>query len=107
MPLPIKRTQSVGVNHLLLGIAITVAQDNYEVLFKKEFYERFQIICQKHLIPKVEYFNTSEQLKLVAIDKFSSRHRYCILSKNHPSYAEHYFLILSMINLPDISQFEG
>ena len=47
LPLPIKRTQSVGVNHLSLGIAITVAQDNYEVQFKEELYKRFQM-CQKH-----------------------------------------------------------
>ena len=55
LPLPLKRTQSVGVNHLPLGIAITVAQDNYEVQFKEELHKRFQI-CQKHIIPKVEYF---------------------------------------------------
>ena len=66
--LPIKRTQSVGVNHLSLGIAITVAQDNYEVQFKEELYKRLQI-CQKHLIPKVEYFNTIEQLKLAATNE--------------------------------------
>ena len=81
LPLPIKRTQSVGVNHLPLGIAITVAQGNYEVQFKEELYKMFQI-CQKHLIPKVEYFNTIEQLKLAATNESSkSRHRYYILSK--------------------------
>ena len=81
LPLPIKRTQSVGVNHLPLGIAIAVAQDNYELQFKEELYKRFQI-CQKHIIPKVEYFNTIEQLKLAATNESSkSRHRYYILSK--------------------------
>ena len=66
----IKRTQSVGVNPLPLGIAITMAQDNYDVQFKEELYKRSQI-CQKHLIPKVEYFNTIEQLKLAATDESS------------------------------------
>ena len=81
LPLPIKRTQSVGVNHLSLGIAITVVHDNYEVQFKEELYKRFQI-CQNHLIPKVEYFNTIEQLKLAATDEsLKSCHRYYILSK--------------------------
>ena len=81
LPLPIKRTQSVGVNHWPLGIAITVAQDNYEVQFKEELYKMFQI-CQKHLIPKVEYFSTIEQLKLAATNESSkSRYRYYILSK--------------------------
>ena len=111
LPLPIKRTQSVGVNHLPLGIAITVTQGNYEVQFKEKLYKRFQI-CQKHIIPKVEYFNAIEHLKLAATDESSkSHHRYYILSKNQflfvVSYAEHCFLILSMINLPDISQLEG
>ena len=60
-------------------------------------------ICQKHLIPKVEYFNTIEQLKLAATDEsLKSHHRYYILSKNQflfvVSYAEHCFLILSVIN---------
>ena len=74
LPLPIKRTQSVGVTHLSLGTAVTVAQDNYKVQFKEELYKRFQI-CQKHLIPKVEYFNTIEQLKLAATDEsLKSRH---------------------------------
>ena len=86
LPVPIKRTQSVGLNHLSLGIAITVAQDNYEVQFKEELYERFQI-CQKHIIPKVKYFNTIEQLKLAATDESSkSRHRYYILSKYEPIF---------------------
>ena len=82
LPLPIKRTQSVGVAlHLPLDIAITMAQDNYEVQFKEELYKRFQM-CQKHLIPEVEYFSTIEQLKLAATDESSkSRHRYYILSK--------------------------
>ena len=81
LPLPIKRTHSVGVNHLPLGIAITAAQDNYEVQFKEELYKMFQI-CQKHLIPKVEYFNTTEQLKLAATNESSkSCHRYYIRSK--------------------------
>ena len=65
---PIKRTQSVGVNYLPLGLAITMAQDNCEVRFKEELYKRSQI-CQKHLTPKVEYFNTIEQLKLAATDQ--------------------------------------
>ena len=34
--MPIKRTQSVGTDHLPLGIAVTMAQDNYEVQFKEE-----------------------------------------------------------------------
>ena len=111
LPVPIKRTQSVGVNHLSLGIAITMAQDNCEVQFKEELYKRFQI-CEKHLIPKVEYFNTIEQLKLATTDESSdSRHGYCMLTKYQflvvVSYAEHCFLILSVRNLPDISQFEG
>ena len=81
LPLSIKRTQSVGVNHLPLGTAMTMAQDNYEVQFKEELYKMFQI-CQKHLIPKVEYFNTIEQLKLAATNESSkSRHRYYILGK--------------------------
>ena len=81
MPVPIKRTQSVGVNHLPLGIAITAAQDNYEVQFKEELYKMFQI-CQKHIISKAEYFNTIEQLKLAATNESSkSRHRYYILIK--------------------------
>ena len=71
-----KRTQSVGLNHLPLGIAITMAQDNYKEQFKEELYKRSQI-CQKHLIPKVEYFNTIEQLKLAATDESSkTRHGY-------------------------------
>ena len=70
---PIKRTQSVAVNHLLLGTAMTMAQDNYEIQFKEELYKRFQI-CQKHLIPKVEYFNTIEQLKFAATDEPSKSH---------------------------------
>ena len=79
LPVPIKRTQSVFVNHLPLGIAITISQDNYEVQFKEDLYKRFHI-CQKHIIPKVEYFNTIEQLKLVATDVSSkSRHGYYIL----------------------------
>ena len=58
-----------------------MAQDNYKVQFKEELYKRFQI-GQKHLIPKVEYFNTTEQLKLAATDESSkSRHIYYILSK--------------------------
>ena len=61
LPAPIKRTQSVGVNHFPLGIAMTMAQDNYKVQFKEELYKRSQI-CQKHLIPKVEYFNTIPEL---------------------------------------------
>ena len=94
-----KKTQSVGINHFPLGIAITMAQDNYK-------------ICQKHLIPKLEYFSTLEQLKLMATGESSkTRHGYYILSKNQflfaVSYAEHCFLILSVRNLPDISQFEG
>ena len=81
LPLPIKRTQSVGVTHLPLGTAVTVAQDNYEVQFKEDLYKRFQI-CQKHLIPKVKYFNIIEQLKLAATDEsLKSCHRYYILSK--------------------------
>ena len=52
----------------------------------------------KNLIPKVEYFSTTEQLKLAAADESS---------KSCQSYAENCFLILSVINLPDISQFEG
>ena len=81
LPVPIKRTQSIGVNHLPLGTAITMAQDNYEVQFKEELYKMFQI-CQKHLIPKVEYFNTIEQLKLAATNESSkSCHRYYIFSK--------------------------
>ena len=76
LSVPIKRTQSVGVNHLSLGIAITIAQDNYDVQFEEELYKRFQI-CQKHLIPKMEYFITIEQLKLAATDESSKpRHRY-------------------------------
>ena len=113
LPLSIKRTQSVGFNHLPLGIAITTAQDNYKVQFKEVLYKRFQI-CQKHLIPKVEYFNTIEQLKLVATDEPSKTcHGYYTLSKSQflfvpvVSYAEHCFLILSVRNVPDISQFEG
>ena len=111
LSLPIKRTQSVGVNHLPFGISITMAQDNYEVQFKEVPYKRFQI-CQKHLIPKVEYFNTIEQLKLAATDEHSKTcHGYYILSKNQflfaVSCAEHCFLILSVRNVPDISQFEG
>ena len=111
LPLPIKRTQSVGVSHLPLGTATTMAQDNYKVQFKEELYRRFQI-CQKHLIPKVEYFNTIEQLKLAATDESSkSRHGYYILSKYQflfvVSCAELCFLVLSVRNLPDISQFEG
>ena len=66
----IKRTQSVGLNHLPLGIAITMAQDNYEVQYKEELKKRSQI-CQKHLIPKVEYLNTIEQLKLASTDESS------------------------------------
>ena len=42
--LPINRTQSVGVNHLPLGKAIRMAQDNYEVQFKEELYKRFQYV---------------------------------------------------------------
>ena len=108
---PIKRTQSVGDNHLPLGIPITTAQDNYEVQFKEELYKRFQI-CQKHLIPKVEYFNTIKQLKLAATDEsLKSCHGYYILTKYQflfvVSYAEHCFLIFRMRNLPDISQFQG
>ena len=76
LPVPIKRTQSVGLNHLPLGIPNTMAWDNYEVQFKEELYKRFQI-CQKHLIPKVEYFNAIEQLKLAATDESSkTRHGY-------------------------------
>ena len=109
LPVPIKRSQSVGVNHWPLGIAIAVAQDNYEVQFKEVFYKRFQI-CQKHIIPKVEYFNTLEQLKLAATDKPSMDttyfYGYYILSKYQfvfvVYYAEHCFLILSVRNLPDI-----
>ena len=109
--MPIKRTQSVGVNHLPLGIAIPMAQDNYKVQFKEELYKRSQI-CQKHLISNVEYFITIEQLKLAATDDLR-RHAKdtTILSKCQflfvVSYAEHCFLILSVRNLPDISQFEG
>ena len=89
----IKRTPSVGVNHLPLGTAITMAQDNYEVQFKEELYRRFQI-CQKLIIPKVEYFNTIEQLKLAATDESSkSRHGYYTVNKYQfllvISYAEH------------------
>ena len=81
LPVPIKRTQSVGFNHLPLGTAMTMALDNYEVQFKEELYKRFQI-CQKHLFHKVEYFNTIEQLKLAATDESSkSRHGHYILSK--------------------------
>ena len=81
LPVPIKRTQSIGVNHLPLGTAIIMAHDNYEVQFKEELYKRFQI-CRKHLIPKVEHFNTIEQLKLAATDESSkSHHGYYILSK--------------------------
>ena len=90
LPLPIKRTQSVGVNHLPLGIAITVAQDNYEVQFKEELYKRFQI-CQKTSNSQsgiFQYYRTTQALFVV-------------------SYAEHCFVISSVINLPDISQFEG
>ena len=81
LPIPIKkRTQSVGVNHLPLGTAIKMAQDNYEVQFKEELYKRFQI-CQNHLIPKVDYFITIEQLKLATTDAYSKlRHIYYILS---------------------------
>ena len=111
LPVPIKRTQSVGFNHLPLGISITMAQDTYELQFKEELYKRSQI-CQKHLIPKVEYFNTIEELKLAATGESSkTRHGYYVLSKYQflfvVSYAEHCFLILSVRNLPDISQFEG
>ena len=67
LSLPIKGTQSVGFNQLPLGISITMTQDNYEVQFKEVLYKRFQI-CQKHLIPKVEYFSAIEQLKLAATD---------------------------------------
>ena len=71
---PTKRTQSVGLNHLPLGIASTMAHDNYEVQFKEEFYKTSQI-CQKR--PKVEYFNIIEQLKLAATDESSkTRHGY-------------------------------
>ena len=81
LPLPIKRTQSVGVNNVPLFMAITVAQDNYEVQFQEELYKRLQI-CQKHIIPNVEYYNTIEQLKLAATYESSKlRHRYYILSK--------------------------
>ena len=69
----IKRTQSVGLNHLPLGIAITMAQDNYEVQFKEELYKRSQI-CQKHLIPQTEYFNTIKQLKLAVTNESSKTH---------------------------------
>ena len=55
---------------------MTIAQDNYEVQFKEELCKRSQI-CQKHLIPKVEYFNTTEQLILAATDESSkARHGY-------------------------------
>ena len=88
-----------------------MTQDNYEVQFKEVLYKRFQI-CQKHLIPNVEYFNTIEQPNLAAIYEHSkTRHGYYILSKYQflfvVSYAEHCFLILGVRNLPDISQFEG
>ena len=109
--MPIKRTQSVGLNHLPLGIAIPMAQGNYEVQFKEELYKRSQI-CQKHLIPNVEYFNIIEQLKLTATDDFRrDAMDTTILSKYQfvfvVYYAEHCFLILNVRNLPDISQFEG
>ena len=69
-----------------------MTQDNYEVQFKEVLYKRFQI-CQKHLIPKVEYFNTIEQLKLVATDEPSKTcHGYYIFLFV-VSYAEHCFLI--------------
>ena len=64
------------------------------------------------VIPKVEYFNTMEQFKLMATDQsLKTRHRY-YNTQQVPififvSYAEHCFLILSVRNLPDISQFEG
>ena len=111
LPVRIKRSQSVGVNHLPLGTATTMAQDNDEVQFKEELYKRFQI-CQKHLIPKVEYFNTIEQLKLAATDESSkSCHGYYILSKYQflfvVSCDENFLGVLSVRNLPDISQFEG
>ena len=88
-----------------------MAQDNYQVQFKEELYKRLKI-CQKHLIPKVEHFKTIEQLKLAATNESSrSRHGYYVLSKYQflfiVSYAEYCFLILSVINVPDISQFEG
>ena len=35
LPVPIKKTQSVGFNHLPLGIAITMTQANDEVQFKE------------------------------------------------------------------------
>ena len=86
LPVPIKRTQTVGVKHLPHGIVITMAQDNYKVPFKDGLYKGFQI-CQKHLIPKVEHFNTTEQLKLAATDVYSkSRHGYYILSKELPIF---------------------
>ena len=86
-----------------------MTQDNYKVQFKDVLYKRF-LICQKHLIPKVEYFNTIEQLKLAATDEPSKTSHGCyILSKKQfvVSYAEHCFLISSVRNLPDTSQFEG
>ena len=41
----------------------------------------------KHLVPKVEYFNTIEQLKLAATDESSkSRHGYYIYSASTNCY---------------------
>ena len=84
-----------------------MAQDNYEVQFKEELYKRFQI-CQRRLILKVEYSNTTEQHKLRQLMTLRSHAMDTTYSasKNQflfvVSYAEHCFLILSVRNLPDI-----
>ena len=44
LPLPIKRTQSVGVNHLLLGIAITVHRIITKYNLRKNFKKGFKYV---------------------------------------------------------------
>lgn len=80
MPLPINKEKSLCVNHLPIGVALTMVQDNTEVTFKDDLQTNLK--CQKYLTPKDENINIIQQLKLTVQCDFSKSHYgYYILGK--------------------------
>ena len=58
-----------------------MAEQTFEDRFKSQLYGKYQK-CEKYLIPKEQYNQTIEEIKLAAQDSSSkSRHGYYILQK--------------------------